>query len=176
MVKVQDIMRKYVVTLGPNATISEAAKIMTNNRIGSIIIVEKEKPIGIITSEEMVSAIARGLNPKKTTLRKMKKNRLITTTPGEDILKATRKMVKNGIKRMPVIKGGRLVGILSDKEIMLTTPEMLGVLSEKLRASVSKVAPKGVELSGICEDCGEYNEDLRNINGRWICGNCRITE
>lgn len=176
MVKVKDIMRKYVVTLGPKATLEEAAKIMTNNKIGSIIIVEGNEPTGIVTSEEMVSAIADGVDPKKTSLKKMAKNRLITAAPEDDVLKVSRKMVKNGIKRMPVVKNKQLVGIVSDKEIMLTTPEMLGVISERLKASVALRAPRGMELSGICEDCGEYADSLRNVNGRWICEDCRISE
>lgn len=176
MVNVQKIMRKYVVTVDPKTTLAEAAKIMTNNKIGSVVIVEKNSPVSIITSEEMVTAVAKGINPKKTTVDKMTKNKLITVSPDEDVLDVSRKMVKNGIKRVPVVKDGQLVGIVSDKEIMITAPEMLEVISERLKASVSTVAPKDIELSGICEDCGEYADDLKNVNDRWMCEDCRESE
>ena len=65
MVKVSEMMKKYVITVEPDVTMSDAAKIMTNNRIGSVIVLDKERPIDIITTDDITGIVAAGLNPKK---------------------------------------------------------------------------------------------------------------
>ncbi len=174
MPKVSEIMKKSVVTVGPNMTIAGVAKIMTNNRIGSVIVTDaKAAPVGIVTDDDIVGLVAAGKNTKRMKVRDLKKNRLISVSPDEDILKAARIMIKTGYKRMPVIKDGRLQGIVSDKEVLLVSPQMIEVLSEKLRARVEMVAQPDERISGMCEECDQYSENLRSVNGRWLCRECR---
>ncbi len=174
MVKVQEIMKKSVVTIDPELTLADVAKIMTNNRVGSVIIMDKTKPIGIITDDDIVGTIAVGKDPKKVKVRGLKKKtKFVTASPDEDVLKVTKRMVKNGIKRVPVIKDGKLLGIVSDKELLLMSPELINILSEKLKMRVSSVASFDQVISGICERCEAYSDDLRNVGGRWLCEECR---
>jgi CBS domain-containing protein len=173
MVKVKEIMKKYVVTADPDISISNAAKIMTNNRIGSVVLVKSEKPVGIVTSEDITTVVARGMDPKKVRARDLKKRRFIYASPEDEILKVTRKMVKNGVKRLPIIKNKKLVGMVSDKEILSTSPELIDILSEKLKARIERVASPMEPISGICENCEAYSDELRNVGGRWLCEGCR---
>jgi len=174
MVKVRDIMKKSVVTVDPDLTLADVAKIMTNNRIGSVIIMEKTKPIGIVTDDDIVGTIARGKSPKKVKVRELRKRmRFVTASPDEDVLKVTKRMVKTGIKRIPVIKNGKLVGIVSDKEVLLISPELINVLSEKLKMRIGAVAQPDQIISGICQSSEAYSDNLRNIDGRWLCEGCR---
>ncbi len=174
MIKVKEIMRRYVIAVGGDAKVDEIAKIMTKNRVGSVIIMNgKQNPVGIVTDSDIVGLIAGGMSPQKTKARDISAKKFVTTTPDEDILKATRKMIKNGVKRLPVIENGRLVGIVSDKEILLTAPEMLEILSEKLKARVSMVAKPTQVISGLCEQCEGYSDELRNMAGKWLCEDCR---
>jgi len=174
MVKVNEIMKRSVVTIDPELTLADVAKIMTNNRIGSVIIMEKTKPVGIVTDDDIVGAIARGKDPKKVKVKSLqKKMNFVTASPDEDVLRVTKRMVKTGIKRIPVIKSGKLVGIVSDKEVLLISPELINVLSEKLKMRVDAVANPDQEISGICERCEAYSDNLKNIGGRWLCEDCR---
>jgi CBS domain-containing protein len=174
MVKLREIMKRSVVTVDPGLTLSDVAKIMTNNRIGSVIIMNNTRPVGIVTDADIVGAIARGENPKSIRVGRLKKNKgFITASPEDDMLKVTRKMVKTGIKRIPVLEKGRLVGIVSDKELLLMSPELINVLSEKLKIRVGSVARPDQEISGICERCEAYSDELRNVGGRWLCEDCR---
>jgi ribosomal protein L37AE/L43A len=50
---------------------------------------------------------------------------------------------------------------------------MIEVLSEKLRARVEMVASPDERISGMCEECDDYSDDLRNVVGRWVCKQCR---
>lgn len=173
MVKISEIMKKSVVTVDPQLTLSDVAKIMTNNRIGSVIVMENSKPIGIVTDDDIVGTIANGKDPKKIKIKSLKKKmKFVTTSPDEDVLKVTKKMVKSGVKRIPVVKNGELIGIVSDKEILIVSPELIEVLSEKLKLRVDNVAREDQVISGICERCEAYSDDLRNIDGRWLCEEC----
>jgi CBS domain-containing protein len=174
MVKVHEIMKRSVVTIDPELTLADVAKIMTNNKVGSVIVMNGANPVGIVTNEDIVGAIARGKDPKKVKVKGLeKKMKFVTASPDDDVLKITKKMVKIGIKRIPVIKDNKLIGIVSDKELLLVSPELINVLSEKLKIRVDAVAQSDQEISGICERCEAYADNLKNIGGRWFCEDCR---
>ena len=174
MPKVSEIMKRNVVTVGRDISISDVAKIMTNNKIGSVIITDESmSPVSIVTNDDIVGVVAFWKNPKAVKVRDIKHKPLVSVDPGEDILKVAKKMIKTGYKRMPVIKDGKLQGIVSDKEILLVSPDMIEVLSEKLRARVEMVAQPDDRISGICEECDSYSDNLRSVAGRWLCRECR---
>lgn len=174
--KVQNIMKKHVVTVDPKVDLGTVAKILTNNRVGSVIVMEKGKPVGMITDTDIVTAIANGRKPEKMKLRdmrKLRKKEFITVSPHEQINKVAKKFVKTGRKRFPVVENGELKGVVSSKEILIVAPQLLEVLSEKLRAKVDSVARPEQQISGICERCDEYSDELKNTDGRWLCPECR---
>lgn len=176
MVKVKEIMKKHIVTVEPGVDLGTIAKILTNNRVGCVIVMEKGKPVGMISDTDIVTTIAKNKNPGKTKfkdVRNMRKKEFITVSPDENIMKVAKKFVKTGRKRFPVIENGELKGIISTKEIILVAPELLEILSEKMKAQVDAVARPNQTISGICERCGEYSDELKNTDGRWICQGCR---
>jgi len=128
-----------------------------------------------IMNDDIVSLIAKGKSPKSIKVKDLPqtKKKFITATPNEDILKITKRMIKSGVKRIPVLHAGRLVGIISDKEILLTAPDLISVISEKLKMRVGMVARPDQTISGICERCEAYSDELKSIGGRWLCEDCR---
>lgn len=173
MKTVSSIMRSPVVTATPDTIMAAIARIMTNNRIGAVVIMEHNKPVGIITGDDVVGAVAKGPSAVKAPVRPLLDRPFVTVSPEDDILKATKIMIKQGKKRIPVVKDGKLLGIISEKEILLTAPELLTVLSEKLKASVERVPRPDDQIPGLCEECEEYSEELASQNGRWLCEECR---
>lgn len=175
MVKVKEIMKKYVITIDPEATIADVSRIMTNNKVGSLVIMKGNKPVGIVTDSDIVTVVAEGKDPKRVRVKdlEMGKRSFITASPDDTMLHVIKLMVKNGIKRVPIIENGKLEGIVSDKEILLVSPELIEVLSERLKARVGMVAKPSQVISGICEECGNYSEELKNVNGKWFCEDCR---
>lgn len=176
MVKIEEIMKKNVVTADINTNMDSISKMMTNNKIGSVIFTEDKKPIDIVTTDDIVTMVSSGFDPKKTTIKdihKGKKRQLKTISPEENILSVAKKMIKIGVKRFPVVdKTGNLLGIVSEKEILLVSPELIEILSEKLKEKIDSVPGMTSNVAGVCEACGQYADDLGNENGRWICGKC----
>ena len=173
MVQAQEIMRKRVKTVTEGMSLDTAAKILANNRIGSVVVMKGQKPVGIVTVEDIVYVVAQGKNPKKVTVKEVEKRGFFTVKPTETLQAVSRKMVKKGVKRLPVIDKGKLVGIVTDKEVLVATPELIEILSEKLKARVEKVAKPDEVISGICENCEGYEDTLHDLGGKWLCESCR---
>jgi CBS domain-containing protein len=180
VVRVREVMKKNVVTIAPEKTVEDAAKIMTNNRVGSLVVVEKGDFVkDIVTESDVTTVVAKGMNPKKVRISDLKKGiikkkkALITVSPADNILDVAKLMVKNGVRRVPVLENGRLRGIIADKEILIISPEMIEVLSEKLRNRVSMVPSRDTTISGMCENCGGYSDELRHTDGGWVCTECQ---
>ena len=177
-------MKKRVITISPDKTVADAARVMTNNRVGSLVVVKNDnKPQDIVTESDVTTVVAKGMDPTKTKLsglksKKLKKRHhpLIAVKPSDNILDVTRLMVKNGVKRVPVIENGKLIGMIADKEILIISPELIEILSEKLRSRVNDVANPRQIISGMCEDCGAYSDELKQIGESWICSECRADE
>ena len=175
MVKIREVMKKNVITAAPDLRMSDVAKIMTNNRVGSVVVINKNKPVGIVTNDDIVTIIAQGKSPRKMTIRDVPKRRkeLIVARSDDSVMSVARKMIKTGIKRVPVIDNGKLMGIVSDKEILLVSPELINILSEKLKIRVERVSDPTRKISGICENCEAYSDGLVNVGGRWVCEDCK---
>lgn len=179
MVKVKEIMKKRVITVRPEQTIYDAARIMTNNRVGSAVVIRGEHAVDIVTESDVTTSVAKGLDPKKVKISDMsvksfkRRPKLVTAGPEDNVLDVARLMVKNGVKRVPVVKDGKLMGIIADKEILIISPELVEIMSERMKARVSLVAEPRRTISGICENCGNYSDELRHVGDQWVCQDCR---
>lgn len=118
MRKVKNVMNKNVKTISPSATMAEAAKVMKKNRIGSLVIVEGDRPVGIITERDLAYKIIAEERSLDTEVRKVMTKDLKTVEPEKSIKDAAKVMAAHVIRRLPVIEGGKLVGIVSIEDIM----------------------------------------------------------
>jgi len=176
---VKDLMSKKVTTIEGNKTVFHAAKQMAKERRGYVVIVKKGKPIGILTDSDVLEkVISKGKDPKKVRVKDVMSAPLITISPDEELVEASRLMRKNLIKRIPVVKNGKLVGIITDSDIARVSPEFINIIEERLKAKEEGFEPKRIEgrISGICEECGNYSDTLYYINDRWLCENCKDLE
>jgi len=177
MVKVKDIMKKDVASAKADASILDIARTMWNNKFGSVVLCDKKckKPVGLATWSTVIEAVAKRLTLSKTKARELIPKKVVTANENETLTGISRKMVKNNIDRLPVVdKDGKLVGIVSYKDILATTPEMMNILSEKLKATVMRPPKFDDRISGLCEKCEGYSDALRNVDGKWLCSNCSL--
>jgi CBS domain-containing protein len=115
---VKDYMEKEFPTLEVEATVVAAAKILDKEKKGYIIVLDKGKPYGIVTEWDLVSKVlATEKDPKKLTLKEIATKPVVTIDPDEDLLKASELMQKKDIKRLPVVKGGVIYGVITSTNI-----------------------------------------------------------
>jgi len=171
-IKVKDAMVTRVITSKPNQTVLDAAKIMKKEDIGSVIVVEGTKPIGIVTREDIVNKItSEDKLASKTLLKDVMSKNLVSCPPDCDISEAARLMSKHKYERIPIILLGKLVGIISAREVAKVAPAALEIMTEHLRIEEPLQITEETN-SGDCELCGNYSEELHNINDKWVCDSC----
>ncbi|MCL5672882.1 MAG: CBS domain-containing protein [Nitrososphaerota archaeon] len=132
MIYVKDIMTRKVRTIDADASIKEAAKAMSKWRIGALVIMAGSKPVGIITEGDISRSVARGHDPDAT-VGSLKKS-LITVSPAEKVEVAARIMSEAGIKKLPVMENHKLVGIVTQTDIVGSSFSLVTSLKEMVQA------------------------------------------
>lgn len=176
---VKDVMSSPVITVEEDATVARAAQLMTKNHVGGIIVTSKEeKPLGIITETDFVTRVlARNIQPSKLTAKEVMTSPLITVDPDETLSETARRMSQLNIRRLGVMYKGKLVGIISSKDILAVTPELLEIIQEKARIERGTAVEESTEsapLAGYCEHCGGWSDDLIEVEGNFLCEECRM--
>lgn len=176
-VRIKDIMSKPVITIDINKTAKEAGELMKKVRKGLLVATKNDRPAGIITDSDMIKrVVAEDIRPSEVKVKDLMSSPLIAVGPDDDMLEAVRKMKKSNIHRLPVVKNGRVVGIVSMTDIARTSPEMLYLLEYRLKMKTRPFEIKEEFMSGICDSCGDYFDDLKRVDDKWLCESCKEYE
>jgi CBS domain-containing protein len=127
--KIAQVMSKPVRTVQPDEKLSAAIVIMDKNSIGSVVVVEGENPVGIITERDIIRQVLKGTQVVQEPIRQVMTKPLITGAPDMFIQDAVDLMLENKIRQLPVVEGNKLVGIVTDGDLMRS---VLRVSYEKL--------------------------------------------
>ena len=114
---VSAIMSTKVVTVKPAEKVSRALQMMVRHRIGSIVVVDKGKPIGILTERDVSTRTAKGQKVRGTVVRSIMSKPLITIGPSAQVWQAVELMVRKDIRRLPVMEGDRMVGMVTERDV-----------------------------------------------------------
>ena len=118
MTLVKDVMSHGTVSLPPTASVREAVKLMKDKNIGSILVVEEARLVGIFTERDLVRLVAEGADLDKPLSEVMTKNP-ITVSPEEPLVVAVAKMVEHNIRHLPVVDSkGTVIGMLSIRDVI----------------------------------------------------------
>src|SRR5919106_571065 len=111
---VRSIMTKDVVTIDISRGATEAARLMTDRHISSVIIVNKEQPVGIITERDFVKKIcAKELEISKVRVGDIMSRILTYADPDTSIDVAIQRMLNHNIRRLPILSEGKVIGIIT---------------------------------------------------------------
>ncbi len=174
--KVIDAMTKKPITVSPDTTVFEVASIMKNEHVGNLIIEDKGKLKGIVTEQDLVyKIVAESNNPKKTLVKDIMTKKVVAIEPNKDITDAMLKMSKLNVRRLPVIEDHKIVGILTQKDILKIEPQLFELIVDKieLREEKNKPIHRVSEREGICQLCGNYAAFLFEQDGVMVCKDCR---
>ena len=134
--KISDIMTAAAVTERPSDTLAEAALKMWEQQTGSLLVLRDQAVEGIITERDILKAVAQEADLKSVTVAEVMATEVITAHASTSLREAARLMTQHWIRHLPVVEQGRLVGIVSQRDLAgvlagaLNEPEALQQLVE----------------------------------------------
>ena len=146
--RVAEIMRRDVVMVDGDDTLSEAAKLLRANRISSVLVRGEAGPAGIVTERDYVNLVAEGRDPAKTKVRDWMSTDLVTVTSATDIAEAAQLMIERGIRHLPVVDDGALVGICSIRDPVGTHPALRRLEEERRHDPQARLADAITAFAG----------------------------
>ncbi len=130
---VEDVMNRTVQTIEPDANVQAAADKMSKHHIGSLIVVKGNRLVGIITERDILSkVVAQARDSTTTRVADVMTKKVIMVTPDTDIEDAAQIMLEKGIKKLPVVKGNQLIGIITATDVCTAQPKLIRSLSTLL--------------------------------------------
>lgn len=160
--KIRDLMISHPICITANASIQEAIELMKANRIRHLPVVAKGRRLeGLVT----LADLKQGLIPSMlgdVTLKDLMIANPITVSPEEEIETAAQLIYKYKIGGLPVTKNGRLVGIITETDLLRAFIEMLGLIATSSRLDV-EAGNKPESLRRMLQIIGEHGGDVLNV-------------
>ena len=134
--KTGEVCNRTVIVVGRDTPLGEAAKLMREHHVGSLLVVEDtdgRAPVGVVTDRDMVvEVMAPGLDYRALTVGEIMGARLVTAREGDDCLDTLKAMRSYGVRRVPVVTAsGELAGIVTIDDLLET---VAGQLDDIVRA------------------------------------------
>ena len=115
---IESIVTVGVETVKLKDPLRHALMKMVKRNIGSVVVVQGEEPVGIVTERDISRCVAKGARALRTQVKNLMSSPLITVTRSATIQDAMTMMLKHGIRRLPVVEEGKLVGIVSERDLL----------------------------------------------------------
>jgi CBS domain-containing protein len=111
-------MSSPVTTIDSDSTLDVAAQLMVQHDIGSVIVVEAKNPIGIVTERDITKQVIKGKDVLKKPIKQVMSKPLVTAIPSMSIQDALELMLKNKVRRLPILEGKDMQGIVTTRDLM----------------------------------------------------------
>lgn len=171
---VRDIMSRPPVTARETDNVITVSRLMVKYNIGCVIITDKAgKPTGIITERDIVQRVAaKNILPSEVKVVDTMSKPVVSISPGTLINEAAKLMNSSKIRRLAVIDSGKLVGILTMKDILEVTPALIDLILEKSRIMELESPRSRSRLAGYCDECEAWSDHLMQKEGVFVCQDC----
>lgn len=131
---VRDIMTTNVKTVRPYSTVRDVVRKMNKFGIGSVVVVEEDRPVGIITERDILLRIVEPfLDPGVIKAKDVMSTKLVTISGDVSVEEAARLMAGRKIKKLPVVEDEKLVGIVTSMDVVRANPKIVSLLEELLK-------------------------------------------
>jgi CBS domain-containing protein len=149
MKKLREIMRHgFLFVLQRDATVIEAVRLMTDNNVGIVAVLDGDRLVGVFSERDVVQRVVdRGVDPR-TPLADVMTTDLIVADADEDYQSAMSKMDGANIRHLPVVSGGRLLSMLSIRDLMRVDMEHKGAEIRYLQEYLYQVPPEVARVGG----------------------------
>lgn len=172
---VRDIMTRNVITITSDTYVLDAERIMEVNRIGRLPVVDDGKLVGIVTKNDVLKASPASTTPSnqrqlfylmsKLTVKEVMKREVLTISPDTTIEKSVALAQKNKVGSLPVVEGGRVVGILTTNDIFYKILNPLFGIGEKGKRIIIYGGGRNTEMHRILDF---VKETCLTIKISWI--------
>lgn len=173
-VKVADAMTKSPVFVAPSTTVYDVAKHMLKKKVGCVLVKDQNRLLGIITEKDLVERVlAKNKSQKKVKAKDIMTAHMHIIDPSQDLHEAMIKMNKASVRRLPVVRNNRLIGLLTMKDILAIEPQLFDLALEKIRVREETYKPLYLNLKlGFCERCGKKGK-LTRVDEELLCEICK---
>ncbi|MXV60760.1 CBS domain-containing protein [Natronorubrum sp. JWXQ-INN-674] len=138
-----DIARETVVTVDPDATLSDVVDTMRTERVGSVIVVSDDEPIGLVSDRDLaLEVLARNGATQETPVAELVADELLTVQADTGIYDLLDLMSTKGVRRLPVVDDDDLVGIVSLSDVVV----LLGMELQHVANTIRAVSPPYEQL------------------------------
>lgn len=164
----KEVIRFRPTTIDSGSTVADAAEKMCRDEVGSCIVLMKNAPVGIITELDInCKVVAKNRVPGGVFVHEVMSTPLITIGLDNTIEDAASVMLKNKVRRIPVLEDSRLVGIVTVRDILAVSHELNGIMADLIEINRFDEI-----IDGICDGCGCMSDKLVNANGNMLCPGC----
>jgi len=116
--ELRDIITKDVITVGPDTTLQEAARIMTRKNISSILVMKDDLAVGIISERDFLRIYLDGKDHKETIVREVMSSPVITADIHMNFEDVLRIMHDKGVRRLAITEAGKVAGIITETDLI----------------------------------------------------------
>ena len=136
LMMVRDVMTKNPRVVRRDTSVQEVVATMNKFNISSVIVVQEERPVGIITHKDIISKIVQPrIPPDAVTAREVMSAPVVTISEDASIEEAAKLMAKKRIKKLPVVRDDKLVGIITSRDLVREAPKLVELMESLLKAS-----------------------------------------
>ena len=117
MATVREVMSETLFTVNPSTTVGEAVALMAQHRVGSMVVMDGTRLIGIFTERDTVRAISQSYDAPSHEVSSWMTRDPMTTSPEEQVEDALKTMLDKGFRHLPVVEEGEVIGIVSIRDL-----------------------------------------------------------
>ena len=156
-----EIMTTKVITVDISERVEEALRLMIKFDVGSVIVTDKQKPVGIITERDITRASLRGDSLLKLPVRGLMSKPVQVVHPDTEVWRTFELMLKLGVRRLPVVDDEKLVGMVTEKDLTRWVLRIFyePTLPEEIRTLVQNPQIEALTGRPRCPNCGNYQDE-----------------
>ena len=148
--KVYECMTTKPISITSDSSLEKCAKVMAENHVGALVVKDDHKSIGLLTEQDIVRKIlAKNINPLSKKVKDFMETKLITISSNDDIYDALIKMRDSNIRHLPVVDKGKMVGLLTIKDVLKIEPQLFELLVELFEFCTAPSVGVGVVVSVV---------------------------
>ncbi|MFP4038746.1 MAG: cyclic nucleotide-binding/CBS domain-containing protein [Candidatus Nanohaloarchaea archaeon] len=172
-VEIREVMTDGVIAVEQDETVKQAAELLEEEGIRGLVVVDEGEAVGVVVCRDIVyEVVSEGLDPGETPVSEVMSTDLIVAEADEYLDEVAMAMTQNSISRVPIVEGDMLTGIVTQSDILRAWPGYAEIIGEEIELN-AEASPMPESQSGTCEECENYSEDLREVNGLLLCPECR---